>query len=206
MFPEFQEFKKIPRLSRNITITEKIDGTNGVIYIDEVGIIYAGSRNRWLWCSQQDKVCNDNYGFASWVREHQEELKQLGIGFHYGEWWGQGIQRNYGLKEKRFSLFNTTRWCLYNESPKLISINPKTKEEKYQDKAPQGCHIVPVLYEGIFSEEMIGNCLMTLGEFGSKAVPGFMKPEGIVIYHQAAKQYFKKTIEHDEIGKEQIGG
>ena len=33
--PEFQEFKKIPRLSRDIIITEKLDGTNGVIYIGE---------------------------------------------------------------------------------------------------------------------------------------------------------------------------
>ena len=48
MLPEFKEFKKIPRLSREIIITEKIDGTNGLIYIDEELNIFAGSKNRWL--------------------------------------------------------------------------------------------------------------------------------------------------------------
>lgn len=39
--PVFQGFKKIPRLSRDIIITEKIDGTNGLIYIDENNNIFA---------------------------------------------------------------------------------------------------------------------------------------------------------------------
>jgi len=33
---------------------------------------------------------------------------------------------------------------------------------------------------------------------GSIAAPGFMKPEGIIIYHTAGNLYFKKTIENDE--------
>ena len=33
---------------------------------------------------------------------------------------------------------------------------------------------------------------------GSAAAPGFMKPEGIMIYHHAAGQYFKKTLEKDD--------
>jgi hypothetical protein len=33
---------------------------------------------------------------------------------------------------------------------------------------------------------------------GSYAAPGYMKPEGIVVYHTAAKQMFKVTIENDE--------
>ena len=37
---------------------------------------------------------------------------------------------------------------------------------------------------------------------GSRAAPGFMKPEGVVIYHEAARQMFKMTIEGDEAGKE----
>ena len=58
MIPEFQEFRKIPRLSREIIITEKIDGTNGLIYInDDCTEIYAGSKSRWL----DDH--NDNAGF-----------------------------------------------------------------------------------------------------------------------------------------------
>jgi hypothetical protein len=33
---------------------------------------------------------------------------------------------------------------------------------------------------------------------GSVAAPGFMQPEGIVIYHAASRTLFKKTIEKDE--------
>jgi len=33
MFPEFHGFKKIPRLNRDIIITEKIDGTKGKINV-----------------------------------------------------------------------------------------------------------------------------------------------------------------------------
>jgi hypothetical protein len=40
-----------------------------------------------------------------------------------------------------------------------------------------------------------------LKEGGSLAAPGFANPEGIVIYHHATKQLFKKTIEKDEKGK-----
>ena len=40
---EFQEFNKIPRLSRDIIITEKIDGTNALakmyIYLKKEGYI-----------------------------------------------------------------------------------------------------------------------------------------------------------------------
>ena len=48
--PEFKGFSKIPRLNREIIITEKIDGTNGQIYVpeDPTEPIFAASRNRWL--------------------------------------------------------------------------------------------------------------------------------------------------------------
>ena len=36
---------------------------------------------------------------------------------------------------------------------------------------------------------------------GSVAAPGFLKPEGIVIWHEAARQYFKKTLEKDDVPK-----
>ena len=97
----FEAFPKIARLSREIVITEKIDGTNAQIYITEDGKIQAGSRNRIITPEQ------DNFGFARWVEENHEDLLLLGEGRHFGEWWGQGIQRRYNLEEKRFSLFNS---------------------------------------------------------------------------------------------------
>ena len=171
---EFKEFPKIPRLSRDCVITEKIDGTNGVIYISEdLKTIIPGSRSRWLLNGQ------DNAGFTLWVFTNQNDLLKLGPGYHYGEWWGQRIQRNYGLKEKRFSLFNVHKWS-----------NPEIR--------PKCCYVVPVLFEGNFDTNLIEKTLTNLAIKGSFASPGFMRPEGIVIYHKAGNLLFKKTIEKDD--------
>lgn len=207
-FPEFQKFKKIPRLSREIIITEKIDGTNGVIFIDENNNIFAGSRNRWLWGSIQDEIHNDNHGFAFWVKQNKEELLKLGEGYHYGEWWGKGIQRGYGLEEKRFSLFNVSKWIekpgltdyLTLEYLKDLKLRTKNNKLEYY---PECCYVVPILYEGIFDTISINGILNELQVNGSYASPGFMQPEGIVIYHLAGKYYFKKTIFNDEKGKDE---
>lgn len=172
---EFRPFTKIPRLARACTITEKLDGTNACIYIGGA-MFLTGSRNRWI--TPED----DNYGFSRWAHEHKSELLLLGDGHHFGEWWGGGIQRGYGLTEKRFSLFNTAKWGA---------------------SCPACCHVVPVVYEGIFTTYHAEAALHALGDFGSLAVPGFMDPEGIIIYHHAAGQYFKKTLAGDEEGKSQ---
>jgi hypothetical protein len=50
----------------------------------------------------------------------------------------------------------------------------------------------------VFCESKIKDSLELLETQGSIASPGFMKPEGIVIYHVAGDCYFKKTIENDE--------
>ena len=108
---EFKEWPKMPRLfDTKIVISEKIDGTNGLIYIDEQGNIKAGSRTQWIYPKRfhvkGDNSKLDNYGFATWVDNNQEALiKLLGPGYHYGEWWGQGIQRRYDMDRKVFSLF-----------------------------------------------------------------------------------------------------
>jgi hypothetical protein len=170
---EFTPFKKIPRLSREIIITEKIDGTNASIYIGENGEFLTASRTRWITPE------NDNYGFSAWANKNKEELLKLGSGHHFGEWWGQGIQRNYGEKEKIFSLFNVHKWA-------DDSIRPSC------------CRIVPVLAEGVFDTNLIENTLAGLRTLGSIASPGFTKPEGIIIYHKASGYLFKKTVEKDE--------
>lgn len=174
--PAFQPFDKIPRLRRDVIVTEKIDGTNALVYIaDDFKTIAAGSRSRWITPS------DDNYGFAKWVEEHREELLAgLGPGWHYGEWWGQGIQRRYGLTEKRFSLFNAGRWT--------------------DDVRPKCCHVVPVLASGR-QEEAVEAALALLRERGSVAAPGFMRPEGVVVYHTASRSLFKVTLEKDEHAK-----
>lgn len=177
---DFKEFPKMPRLSREIFITEKIDGTNASVAITEDGEFFTGSRTRWI------APHDDNYGFSAWAHDNREELMKLGPGVHFGEWWGNGIQRNYSMTERRFSLFNVSRWA-----------DGATR--------PACCSVVPVLYQGPMEERGVlhgvKNSLKRLAEEGSVAAPGFMKPEGIVIYHVAANLYFKKTLEKDEVPK-----
>jgi hypothetical protein len=207
-FPEFHAFNKIPRLSRDIILTEKLDGTCSLVYIDENNLIYAGSKERWLWGEPQEEIHNDNHGFAHWVKENKDELKQLGRGYHYGEFLGQGIQRSYGLKEKRFYLFNVGRWVDYRNIP--CGQFPREYEEFYlrelKEKkqnpklefCPECCYLVPILYEGSFDMERIILELNSLEEFGSKAIPGFKPAEGLIVFHTAGKYLFKKTIIDDD--------
>lgn len=208
---EFRPWVKIPRLNRDITITEKIDGTNGAIgivdmsapdvhetYYENVrylrldaGIgwpyaVYAQSRSRIITPKQ------DNHGFAQWVWDNAEDLvTTLGPGLHFGEWWGHGIQGRYNdvlpKGEHRFSLFNTKRWF----EPDVESV--------------PNLHVVPVLYEGAFCPASVlppwVKILHELRERGSVAAPGCTRPEGIVIYHHAANMMFKVTLENDEVPK-----
>lgn len=170
---EFVGFPKIARLSRACVVSEKIDGTNGQIFIGDDGEFLVGSRTRWITPD------DDNHGFARWAHEHKDELMLLGPGSHFGEWFGGSIQRGYGLTEKRFSLFNVSRWA-----------DPAVR--------PACCHVVPVLAEGIFSTAIVEGALARLRAEGSAAAPGFPNPEGVVIYLSAANALFKKTCEHDD--------
>lgn len=182
---EFVGFPKMARLSREIICTEKLDGTNASIRITDEGEFYVGSRTKFI---TPGKV-TDNQGFAAWAYANKEDLLTLGPGLHFGEWWGKGIQRGYGLQEKRFSLFNTSRW----------------DPEYGTEKKPECCHVVPTLYRGMFNTKTIQEELEYLAENGSKAAPGFMNPEGIIIFHTAANVGFKKTIFKDESPKSLAG-
>ena len=212
---EFKKFDKIPRLRRSVVVTEKIDGTNAqisimerigdipfglisgsdplalrditrdsdlpFIHITQDGVDYvllAGSRKRWL----TTKKSGDNYGFGRWVSENRDKLLGLGVGRHFGEWWGQGIQRRYHMDKKVFSLFNTGRW---NEE------NPQ----------PDCCRVVPVLERGAFNNILFETVLDDLRANGSTAAPGFMRPEGIIVYMAQARRLFKITLENDEVPK-----
>lgn len=176
----FVSFPKLYRLKGPIIITEKIDGTNAQIWIGSNGEFKVGSRTRWI---TPDK---DNMGFARWAYANKDELiRLLGEGKHYGEWWGQGIQRNYGMTTKVFSLFNTSRWDakVFFETTK-INID-----------------VVPVLYSGPFNTVEFDRVLTELKITGSQAAPGFMNPEGIVIYDTQSGIGFKKTYDYDDSGK-----
>lgn len=182
---EFKAFPKIGRLRRGCVVTEKIDGTNASIIVSASGdILGAGSRNRLLGTkgpAGELPIGEDNYGFRAWTFSNFEALLTLGPGHHYGEWWGQGIQRRYGLTEKRFSLFNAGRWS---------------------NGRPDCCHVVPTLYAGEFDTAKINATMTLLGATGSIAAPGWMEPEGIVVFHSATGTLQKQTFKGDAEGKE----
>lgn len=145
---------------------------------DETFVVLAQSRNRFITPEA------DNAGFAKYVADWASDLiVTLGPGHHFGEWWGSGIQRGYGLTggEKRFSLFNASRWGLEDLS------------------AVPGLGAVPILP---FSRiEQSAEAIEYLREHGSIAAPGFDRPEGLIAWHTAARTSFKALLEGDDFPK-----
>jgi hypothetical protein len=108
----------------------------------------------------------------------------LGEGLHFGEWWGRGIQRGYGLDERRFSLFNTDR-----------------HRDVYAPVGGVTVSAVPVLYHGVFREREVTGWLRYLAEFGSVAARGFPNPEGVCVFHTQSRTVFKATLDNNDAGK-----
>jgi len=200
--PDFTPYPKTPRLFRDMTITEKIDGTNSAIVIlpenefmgdnfanasyfsvawdsdNEPYRIAAQSRKRFI------RPGDDNFAFGEFVWDYADELVSLlGTGRHFGEWFGKGIQRGYDMDHKRFSLFNTSRWAdtLHTDLP--VST-------------------VPILMESDrFDTHDVEYTLECLKDYGSYAAPGYEDPEGVVVFHHAANQTFKVLVENDHLPK-----
>lgn len=168
--PEFQSFGKIPRLTNlKMVVTEKIDGTNACVVVDEDGTVSAQSRKRVI--TPED----DNFGFAAWVRDNADELRTLGPGYHFGEWYGKGIQRGYRLEERHFALFNVSRWG---------------KER------PSCCGVVPVLYEGDFQQELINYWQQHVERHGSLVNPNWsVGAEGVMVFVSPLNVYIKHPID-----------
>lgn len=193
---EFTEWPKTTRLFRDIVISEKIDGTNSAIRIERTDQIDENSaapiaiRNGLgLWAQSRSRLItpgDDNFGFARWVLDNAAELTTLfDTGIHFGEWWGSGIQRGYGLTkgDKRFSPFNT---AAHADIHLRTALPIKS---------------VPVLYEGVFDQGVIEENLTDLRDNGSYAAPGFMKPEGICIFHTQSRIVQKVTLDKNDAGK-----
>ena len=201
---EFQTWPKTPRLLRDIVITEKIDGTNSAIIIEQLesfndadpdalavlmneGLYYqfgAQSRNRLIFPGKT----TDNYGFADWVQHNAEKLFDiLGPGRHFGEWWGHGIARKYDMDHRKFSLFNTSKGVMTRQ----------LGEHKIGT--------VPVIYSGPFDMVEICDALDDLKTFGSLAKVGFPDPEGICVFHTQSRQVYKITLDNNDAGKWEYG-
>lgn len=202
---EFTPWPKTARLFRDVVVTEKLDGTNSAVHIsrcptagaeefpdaafvrvdDVIYAVGAQSRRRIITPGKT----TDNYGFAGWVYDNAEELvRLLGEGLHFGEWWGHGIQRNYGMEDRRFSLFNTERYDHLNHDDAAVFDGSRL-------------NTVPVLYSGTFADAAICQALTDLGDYGSVAAPGFMNPEGVCVYHTQTRNVFKVTLDNNDAGK-----
>lgn len=172
---EFKAWGKIPRgRGQGITITEKLDGTNACIVIFDDKIVAVQSRKRFI------KLGDDNYGFALWVSQNEEELLKLGDGYHYGEWYGEGIQKNpHNKVGKHLALFNTFRWGVHNTN------------------TPNCVEVVPILYQGIVTAGIEGKTMLELLEASKEK--GYIA-EGIVSYYHNTKTYQKDTFKYN-LGK-----
>lgn len=204
---EFRSWGKTPRLFRDVVITEKIDGTNSAVIFEDVTLldvdlvpsnelvvrgaylyrVGAQSKNRLITPGKT----TDNYNFAQWVYENKELLfDQLGVGYHFGEWWGKGIQKRYGdLDYRTFSLFNTRKHAeVFFRTPEL-------------NGTPVNVESVPILYQGEFSEEAVHKVARELLKNGSAAAPFAPNPEGIAIFHTQSGQVYKYTFDGNDKGK-----
>lgn len=195
---DFKAFEKITAIKKiDMCITQKIHGTNAQIVILEYPediedapewmkavttetvevdgkyyFIRCGSRSRWIYPG------DDNYGFAAFVAQHKEEfIRKLGVGRHFGEWAGPGVNSGEGLAQRMFVLFD--HW---NFSPER-ELPPQTT-------------VVPVLYQGQFDLTKIDEVMGDLKTNGSKLAPGFMRPEGVVV--TVLGQRLKKVFEAEE--------
>lgn len=172
MTVEFKEWPKIPRaVLGNVIITEKIDGTNACVIIENGEIAGVQSRKRLI--TPED----DNYGFARYVHDNKEMFLKLGEGRHYGEWAGLGIQKNpHALPDKRFFLFNTLRWGEYN-------------------KPPEGIYVVRVLYQGPYSHQVVDDSMNGLLKYAEE---NNYKPEGCVVFFPKLEAMEKHTFEYSK--------
>lgn len=199
----FTPWPKTTRIFRDITVTEKIDGTNAAITFApiesmdaEVGgrayVLEVQSRNRLITPGK----ATDNYGFAQWANDNADALfAKLGYGRHFGEWWGRGIARRYNMDHRVFSIFNTDMW----------QVAPYTAHSHQHKMGDDYLSVVPVLYRGMFDQAEIESVAMDLQHTGSEASDDFgkefNKPEGVCIFHSQTRTVQKFTFDNNDKGK-----
>lgn len=212
---QFVEYPKMARWSRDVIVTEKIDGTNGQIVVEHITpdritshssdgspIIDGGLGDPPIdtcdvngtlyavWAGSKNRWVypggsRDNAGFAQWVSDHLGDLVHM-----LGE--GRHYGEWWGPGIQRGYGQKTKQFSLFNVV-------------RWRDLPVSGGLInrVPILYEGPNEPRVVENAMLVLDTLGSQASPGFMRPEGVVWWHTAGNVGFKKTFENDEKGKGQ---
>lgn len=195
------DWPTIPRLTESLIVTEKLDGVFGKIHISDYPpstytsdhtvtktpdgrafIVTAATRDFKL------KHDTDYFGFREWVYAHAQSLAMiLGPGDHFGEWWGGGIRRGYGLPDgdRRFSLFDFNRWS---------SMIGQTLEMTEVDEI----RVVPIITTlSSFDSSDIHRLLDLLRRTGSYAEVGYKPAEGVVIYNTDGLPVVKAVLKDD---------
>lgn len=214
---EFEKYGDTQRLNRTTWVTEKINGTNAgiiirpwdgtpspddgsqtsyVVYTTDHGPVEIAFQSRNRIITPQ----SDNAGFARWGLTNIYTLADsLGLGRHFGEWWGPGIQGNpYKTAGKKFSLFNAQHW---NENFADVE----------EELSPIGVDVVPVLGVGTDFVQTVAKAEALLREHGTfltewhRAGVPWIPAEGYVVFHSATRTRFKVLLENDEISKTEAG-
>lgn len=180
----FVKYGSTYREFREISITEKIDGSNMGIWVNE-DCTEVGAQSRNQIITPDD----DLFGFAGWVYANAGALADaLGPGVHMGEYWGHRIQRGYGVEGRYFSLFNRGRFA---DNENIAKVD--------------GLQVVPELYRGmndsleikIAVKRLHGSC--SYAAYIAEGVQ-FDRPEGVCIYHFAGDYVTKYTPYHKNDG------
>lgn len=201
---EFRGWGSTTRENKHKDVMEKIDGTNGCVVIWD-GKVSAQSRKRIITPG------DDNFGFAKWVYDNAGVLMDtLGYGYHYGEWFGEGIQKNpLGIEGKRFALFQATKY---------------TEKNGYELSKVDGLETVPLLHSGQCDVWTIPNIMRNLETYGSKvvgaaaekvasAIPGLKSEvvyskaadaEGIIIWNKETQTRTKMLLKDDAFHKWEV--
>lgn len=147
---------------------------------------------------------DDNYGFAKWVYDNAGVLMDtLGYGYHYGEWFGEGIQKNpLGIEGKRFALFHATKY---------------TEDNGYELNKVDGLETVPLLFHGQAQFDTLAETIHGLSAFGSRVqgakthwdegltMDVAADAEGVIVWHKETQQKYKILLEDDAFHKWEVG-
>jgi hypothetical protein len=166
----------------------RVDFEETVVAGDQIAHLDGGSVG--VWAQSRNRFITpgaDNYGFAKWVQTHARWLvDNLGVGYHHGEWWGQGIQRGYGMNKKMFSLFNPLRDSYVDAMVQAI-LDGVTLD------------LVPLL--AVSPDPAVVQVQAdNLARRGSVAKRGYMNPEGVMVYVAPAGHYYKHPFDPNPKG------
>lgn len=228
-FGQFKSWGSTPRFHKGLHITEKINGTNAGVSVqgfsyghhvqneipgDAILVVDDEKNVEYLVRAQSRKRIitpdNDNFGFAKWVWENADGLANLlGYGYHYGEWYGEGIQGNdLAVQGRWWALFNTWHWGAMPHVERLLDSG-----------IPNITH-VPILHDeqkhGPADWTTIPKALEILNTRGSRA-DGYMTlpnahkmdfhvegPEGIIVWQRETRQRYKILLKEDDKHKWEV--